>query len=85
MRHSASYSLSIRLFSFIEALFHHAILELKDYDSGSPEYIASRWYDWMKKGSTVTEVGSNRGGFYKRVIEYAKQASLNLLKSSYIF
>jgi hypothetical protein len=57
---------------FLQALFKETFYKLESYKAGTPEEIARQWYDWMKEGSTVDKVGTNRSLFYDRVIEKAK-------------
>jgi hypothetical protein len=57
---------------FLQALFKEALHELQSFKEGTPEEIALHWYNWMKEGSTVDSVGTNRVRFYDRVIAEAR-------------
>ncbi|KAG7089252.1 hypothetical protein E1B28_010951 [Marasmius oreades] len=58
---------------FLQALFSETVAELQSYKKGTPQEIAGKWYEWMKDGSTVDSVGTNRTMFYDRVVEKARE------------
>ncbi|KAG7091989.1 hypothetical protein E1B28_008376 [Marasmius oreades] len=58
---------------FLQALFTETVVQLKNYKKGQPQAIARLWYDWMKKESTVYEVGKERTKFYDRVEHEARK------------
>ncbi|KAG7089278.1 hypothetical protein E1B28_010977 [Marasmius oreades] len=62
---------------FLQALFNETVAELQSQKTkitkGTPQEIASKWYEWMKVGSTVDNVGTNRTMLYDRVVEKARE------------
>ncbi|HEV7736223.1 MAG TPA: hypothetical protein VGO47_02475 [Chlamydiales bacterium] len=68
-----------RHYNFLEALFLKVVKKLKHYEQGDPQMIASRWYEWMKDGSTPLEVGSNRRDFYAGVVSLAKKVGMHVM------
>ncbi|KAG7089224.1 hypothetical protein E1B28_010925 [Marasmius oreades] len=58
---------------FLQALFNKTVTELESYTTEEPQKIARKWYNWMKEGSTVDGVGTNRTDFYDRVVQEARK------------
>ncbi|KAG7089193.1 hypothetical protein E1B28_010895 [Marasmius oreades] len=62
---------------FLQALFNETVAELQsqktEITKGTPQEIAGKWYNWMKDGSTVDNVGPNRTMLYDRVVKKAKE------------
>ncbi|HEV7737359.1 MAG TPA: hypothetical protein VGO47_08340 [Chlamydiales bacterium] len=66
-------------YCFLEALFLTVLEQLKGYEEGDADQIALRWYEWLKKDSSESKVGSRRTALYDQVVAKAAKVCMHVV------